>query len=299
MGSAVTTTGLNPASFAASLLKALNIPVTNQRVADITAWETAEGQWGATGEFNAQTMHDPLNTKLMKYGGTPIGGGATNTYPSWQAGIAATRDTLEQSNMAPILNALKSGGNPNDFNNALHVAPWAQSLYGGRPIATAVKNPNSNWSSSSTIDALAKDGGLGLVGKALSSGSGIVSNTVSGVDAIGNFTTSLGKWSTWKRVIEVVGGVVLIGAGLVLLTKETGVKTPSVVGSAANIAASAIPGVAEVSAAARGAKPTEKIHIAGGVESTIKTNRSGTKQSAVHKPITWYGKQDTSGDNDE
>jgi Lysozyme like domain len=140
----------------------------------------------------------------------------------------------------------------------------------------------SGRSAGTTIDT---GGGTNLYG-----GKGLnIPNPLSGIEAVGAFFNTLSEWSTWKRVFEVAGGAILIGAGLVLMSKEAGVKMPAVVGNAAE----AIPGVGPVVSAVKSKTPTEKIHIAGGVESTITTNRRGTKQTATHKPIKWYGgKQD-------
>ena len=219
---------------------------------------------------------------------------------------------------APIAAAVamaESGGRvratDNDSNGSVDRGLWqinsvhgSQSTYdiaANTRAAIAISQGGKNWTPWVTYNtgaykkylpggsilgnALGSDSILGGLLNGTGSGVKVTAPGLSGVDAIGNFFTSLGKWDTWKRVLEVGGGAILIGAGLVLMSKEAGVKMPGVVGNVAET----IPGVGTVVAATRGKSPTEKIHIAGGVESTVTTNRRGTKQTATHKPIKWYG----------
>jgi hypothetical protein len=149
---------MTPTSFSQDLLKKLGIHPSSVDVSNLAKWQAGEGQWGASGGFNAANMYDPLNTKLTTgagTGGAPIGGGATVAYKNWNQGIAATAQTMQQSNMAPLVKALKANASPSNFYRAILASSWGgsgrTSLYGGSlPGSPAVAVPMGPGSAIST-----------------------------------------------------------------------------------------------------------------------------------------------------
>jgi cell wall-associated NlpC family hydrolase len=141
-----------PTQFSQAVLAGLGIGDAVGAITDINAWQQHEGQWGASGAYNAKVMHDPLNTKLPEPGSSSLGG-LTNSYPSWAEGVAATVSTIKQGNMAPILSALKSNASLSVFSKALESTGWAQSAYGGAAFASpsgqyAVGDPGTSFTPS-------------------------------------------------------------------------------------------------------------------------------------------------------
>jgi hypothetical protein len=121
----------NPTSFSRAVLASLGLSTTQSAVTDFNAWQQAEGQWTASGNYNAAQMHNPLNTRLNLPGSSNLGG-LTTSYPTWAEGIQATVQTLKQANMSPVLQALSKSDNLSAFSSALESTPWASSHYGGR-----------------------------------------------------------------------------------------------------------------------------------------------------------------------
>jgi cell wall-associated NlpC family hydrolase len=126
-----------PTQFSKAVLSGLGIGSTMADVISLNAWQQQEGQWtvpAGSNPYYAMNMHDPLNTKLPEPGSVSLGG-ATNSYPSWAEGVAASVSTIRQSNMAPIQAALKANDNLAGFTKALESTPWASSSYGGKSFA--------------------------------------------------------------------------------------------------------------------------------------------------------------------
>lgn len=120
----------SPTGFSKAVLSNLGLPATSADVTSLNAWQQMEGQWTASGIYNAMQMHDPLNTNLPEKGGHSLGG--TWFYPDWATGVSATVSTIKQGNMAAIYNALKSNDNLASFGSAAESTPWAASAYGGK-----------------------------------------------------------------------------------------------------------------------------------------------------------------------
>src|SRR5581483_3273403 len=88
-----------PAGWADQLLGSIGAPDTPTNVTLLEDWQTAEG-----GSTNNPDAFNPFNTtRNTDAAGNPLGGTPTNSvgvlsFPTWQAGEAATAATLEQDN---------------------------------------------------------------------------------------------------------------------------------------------------------------------------------------------------------
>ncbi|MGH9919795.1 MAG: hypothetical protein ACRD6W_13135, partial [Nitrososphaerales archaeon] len=98
-----------PPGWELCILQGVGAPATQDNVADLDEWQTAEG-----GSTNNTAAFNPYNTlRMTDASGTPVPGVVSPNgfpaYATWAAGCAATVATLLQPNMAPIVVALKAG----------------------------------------------------------------------------------------------------------------------------------------------------------------------------------------------
>lgn len=110
-------------SFSSALLTTIgndmgtNVTPTAAQIGLVNAWQATEGQWSASGQFNAANMHNPLNIESTAPGspkGTKIcdsSGACTLSFPTWAEGLQATADFLK-TYQPSISNALFSSSNP-------------------------------------------------------------------------------------------------------------------------------------------------------------------------------------------
>ena len=134
----------SPTEFSKKLLSALGIPATVADVTSINAWQQREGQWtvdptigGQPNIYFAPNMHNPLNTNWQMPEDKGLSG--TRAYKTWADGILASKNTILQDNMSPILKSLKANDNLKSFSDATSGTPWASSHYpGGWPSPSGV-----------------------------------------------------------------------------------------------------------------------------------------------------------------
>jgi cell wall-associated NlpC family hydrolase len=155
----------SPTSFSRAVLAGLGIGATQTDVTSMNAWQQQEGQWTATGAYNAAKMHNPLNTRLNMAGSSDLGG-KTTSYPTWAEGVQATVQTMKQSNMAPIVSALQQNDNLAGFSKALESTRWASSAYEGRSFPEpsgiyAMGDPVGSSSSAAPAPVSISRGGMG------------------------------------------------------------------------------------------------------------------------------------------
>jgi murein DD-endopeptidase MepM/ murein hydrolase activator NlpD len=103
--------------FATAVLTQLGITPTAENVKAIAAWQRAEGGSAA---FN------PLNTTQDAQGATAVNSVGVKNYTSFDQGVQATVQTLQNGSYQPILNALKSG-DANAVAAAVGSSPWGTS----------------------------------------------------------------------------------------------------------------------------------------------------------------------------
>ncbi len=192
-----------PAEWAASVLYYANLPQTASNINLIERWMTGEGG-------NAT---DPLNVRNV-YTGSGAGGFA---FPSVIAGVEYTAQTLQQSNMVMIYNALKQSATPATFSAALAASPWDSAHY-------------SSWVSRYGHDFITFFSPAtvlkGLTGTPQGSGvtaPGHIPNPLSGLGTVTKDLNTLvhdvTDVSWWTRVGEfLLGAALLIGGALVFLS---------------------------------------------------------------------------------
>jgi hypothetical protein len=96
-----------PDSWARTQLQYMGLPVTSSNVAFLVSWAAAEGgNWRNSATFN------PLNTTQREPGSQVMFGGnsaGVQAYTSWQMGLSATANTLNNGFYPQIMAALRSG----------------------------------------------------------------------------------------------------------------------------------------------------------------------------------------------
>lgn len=102
----------SPTQFSSAVLSSIGGSQTNAGL--VNAWQAAEGQWAATGKYNAVSSNNPLNTTLVTSGSSPLAQVSGNTYvqsyPTQQAGVAATVQTLNDPRYAQVVADLRTPG---------------------------------------------------------------------------------------------------------------------------------------------------------------------------------------------
>jgi hypothetical protein len=112
------------ASFAEALLGKLGLPITDNNVRSLVAFQAQEGGHDNGAWFN------PLNTMLrvkdlpsvnFKTGRDE---GGVQAYESWQDGLEATARTMRQGNMRAIYDSLRRSADPVSTVAAIAGSPW-------------------------------------------------------------------------------------------------------------------------------------------------------------------------------
>jgi hypothetical protein len=187
-----------PKEFAVALLNRLGLEPTKNRIIGLVDFAAREGgHWVQT-----RTRYNPMNTGLPM-SGAKNAVGAIKAYTSWGQGIEATARTLLQSNMSPILKALKLDADPHVILKSVTMTPWCpQPKPGEKPNGCEqydVGDPNALYLSY----ANRQDNGTSM------------STTGAPV------SDWLTQWGPWL----LVGGLVLVGAGAwYVSTKPGGIK---------------------------------------------------------------------------
>lgn len=107
-----------PLDFAKALLNRLGLPQSKNRLVSLVAFAAEEGGHWANG-----AKYNPFNTSLSLPGSHAVIG-AVQAYKDWPQGVDATARTIAQSNMRPILDALKADADPKTFQHAITATPW-------------------------------------------------------------------------------------------------------------------------------------------------------------------------------
>jgi murein DD-endopeptidase MepM/ murein hydrolase activator NlpD len=112
------------AEFATSLLVGLGAPTTEGNVKALTTWMRFEG-----GHWKNSAKYNPLNTTLTVPGSTSMNSVGVKAYANWNEGLQATISTLTGSKAdargyTAIVNALRSGTDPNSVLDAVNNSAW-------------------------------------------------------------------------------------------------------------------------------------------------------------------------------
>jgi murein DD-endopeptidase MepM/ murein hydrolase activator NlpD len=112
------------AEFATSLLAGLGAPLTEGNVKALTTWMRFEG-----GHWKNSAKYNPLNTTLTVPGSTSMNSVGVKAYTNWNEGLQATISTLtgakaDARGYTAIVNALRSGTDPNSVLDAVNNSAW-------------------------------------------------------------------------------------------------------------------------------------------------------------------------------
>lgn len=119
--------------FATDLLTRLNAPITDSNIAAMTTWMKFEGGGGgkATGLGVNSAMFNPLNTTLRTSGSTgSMNSVGVQKYASYDAGLAATVQTLNNGRYNDIIAALRQGTSVAAVLGAVNASPWGTNIPG-------------------------------------------------------------------------------------------------------------------------------------------------------------------------
>jgi len=121
----------DPQQFAVALLQQGRFPVTKSNVSFIEGWAQREGgNWSNTAAYNPLNTEQPLNGSVNYKTRAP--GRGVQSYSSWNDGVTATLQTLNNGDYQPIVSALSSGdamtaNNQGQLGNAL--STWSAGGY--------------------------------------------------------------------------------------------------------------------------------------------------------------------------
>jgi hypothetical protein len=108
-----------PTDWASALLGRLGYPATPANVSAIVAWEAAEG-----GHWHNNASYNPLNTTQGAPDAVPINSVGVKAYSSWDEGLTATVQTLQNGYYPGVLAALSAGSDPYAVSSAVGASPW-------------------------------------------------------------------------------------------------------------------------------------------------------------------------------
>lgn len=113
---------VTPEAFAKALLRRLSLPVTDNNVRALVAFQYQEGGHSNSALFN------PLNTMLRTSSSvnfqTGKPGGGVQAYSNWNEGLEATAKTLSQGNMRPIFDSLRANASPAETVAKIGSSDW-------------------------------------------------------------------------------------------------------------------------------------------------------------------------------
>ncbi len=115
-----------PLTWAKALLQQLGMPLTEQNVAAVTAWELAEG-----GHWHNSAHYNPLDTTMPEPGATAMNSVGVKAYLSWAQGFQATIATLRNGYYGGILAALRAGNDAIAVADAVAASPWGTGNFSG------------------------------------------------------------------------------------------------------------------------------------------------------------------------
>jgi hypothetical protein len=204
--------GVTRSDWAIALLGRLGVPNSVNNEQSIVAWETQENgpQW------------NPLGSKQTIQGSRDAGGGI-QIYPSLNAGLEATVQTLRNGRYTAILNALHNSMNPTATAAAIVASPWGTGP-GVVTVAASYRASTQTWQS---------DGNKQLGSSSQLHGGSIVSGVLGAVtsplSAMDSFFHAVTDTSNWERVAFIVAGLAAMGFGLFAILKSLGFSPPSIV----------------------------------------------------------------------
>jgi hypothetical protein len=110
--------GVSSDSWWAAILSGIKAPDNATTRSNLNAWQACEG---------ADATFNPFNTTLWWPRSSCYNSVCVRNYANFQDGVSATVSTILQSNMSPILAALRGSYNRDGFANAIDASPWGTS----------------------------------------------------------------------------------------------------------------------------------------------------------------------------
>jgi hypothetical protein len=108
--------GVDPVQWAKDFLSKLGMPLTNENVRAITAWEEAEG---------TRASFNPLATTQGGFAGTTnLNSVGVKNYASYEDGIAANVRAITNGRYENVLSALRQGNSAQAVAQAIADGPW-------------------------------------------------------------------------------------------------------------------------------------------------------------------------------
>lgn len=213
-----------PTDFATALLEQLGAPVTPVNLTTVTQWEQHEGgNWQNTAAFN------PLNTTLRLPGSSvlPGGGPAANAgvqaYQSWDQGLTATVQTLQESQYAQIVADLRSSAPTTKVAADIGSSPWGTPNWTGSGGGQAVMTAGGSAPPPTQASALVNDGSVsywpsvvGGVPAIPPSLNPLGNNPIGDLASVLDFGVRWSGWAIFTAMVFVLG-VVLFLIGLAIL----------------------------------------------------------------------------------
>jgi hypothetical protein len=99
-------------------------PLVTNLLISLVAWETAEG-----GGFDNEARNNPLNTTEPMAGSTTVNDVGVRAYASYNDGLEATLETLNNGDYAALLLALTHGVVPATVATLIGDSPWGTPAY--------------------------------------------------------------------------------------------------------------------------------------------------------------------------
>jgi hypothetical protein len=125
---------MTPADFAQALLSRLALPVSDNNIAALVAFQAHEG-----GFMHNSASFNPLNTTQPAPGGRQASGLdqhiGVKAYANWNEGLEATARTLQNGLYGGILAALKRSAHPDETLKQIGASKWGCTICGKTPAA--------------------------------------------------------------------------------------------------------------------------------------------------------------------
>ena len=127
--------------WARKFLTKIGKPLTPSNVKAVTTWMAYEGgHWKNTAHYN------PLNTTQPSPGATSMNYVGVKSYQSWDQGLQATVDTINNGRYQAILSALSQGDNAQAVLQAVNKSPWGTHIptaKGGASVGYGASMPQN------------------------------------------------------------------------------------------------------------------------------------------------------------
>jgi hypothetical protein len=197
----------SPDTFWYAVETKLGLPHTRSTHDFLVAWSQVEG---------TKAQYNPLATTLRQPGSTSFNSVGVQNYPTPEAGVQATADTLKGY---PAVLAVLRGKASAFGNGALNsdLNKWVTGRSGNTQatpyVASLLRNYQGNPSGKSAADWFSGTGGIGSVAHA-------VAAPFEAVMSVGQFLGKLTDPSYILRGLQVVAGAVLVLVGIGLLVRQ-------------------------------------------------------------------------------